>query len=518
MRCQTFFVGMIPTKIALVGAVSSVVASAFGAAPPQAAQQATVRVICRIRAGHEQTVRVTVKALGLGGESIRTDVPGIQSDALTATLVGVQAIDVDSPTDWPHIDGEMAEAGQLAKYIVVEARETTPLQTLLAQLLLHPDIFESVEADSPGTVLGTTIPNDPLFSLQYGLNNTGAPVAGLPGITSADISALDAWELSGAAPMIIAIVDTGVSQSHPDLILKLVPGRNFSGPDATATDDSSIIPHGTRCAGIAGAAANNGIGISGVSWNARIMPVRVADQWGNSSESMCASGIIWAVDHGARIISVSLGFTAGTEYLRAAVEYAAGAGAVIVAAAGNSPGVPVYFPARLPGVLAVSATNNQDVIGPFCTSGPEVDVCAPGVWIMTTTDSAANPNGYSYETGTSMAVPFVSGIAALLLETAPWLSALEVRRIIRDTADDRGPVGWDPRYGFGRVNAARALESIAGNDQVCVADWNGDGAVTSADLFAYFTSFFAGQGDVTGDGQTNSLDLFEFLNRYYAGC
>lgn len=476
------------------------------------------RLVCRMRPGSEARVRATAESIGLGGSRILTAALAAPDKDLEAVLLGADAIELDSPISWDFADPALAHDAALARYVVITAPLGTGVEELHAALAARTDLFELVEFDGLGSSMGVEAPNDPHFALQYGLSNSGAAMGGIPGVPHADIHALEAWGLAGGAVITIAVLDTGVSQSHPDLAAKLVPGRNFVGSDPDATDDSTFVPHGTACAGIAAASANDGVGISGVSWTGRIMPVRIADQWGNSSELACANGIIWAVDHGARVISISLGYTTGTSYLRSAVTYASASGAVIVAAAGNTPTAPVYFPARLPEVIAVTATDNRDALATFSTTGPEVDVAAPGVMIFTTTDSSSLPNGYRFETGTSMAAPFVSGIAALLLETAPWLSSSEVRRIIRDTADDRGPAGWDPGYGAGRVNAAMALASLAGEDQVCAADWDGDGLVTSADLFAFLTDYFAGHADVNGDGRTSSADLLEFVNRFMAGC
>lgn len=519
MQWTSFLYGLIPSMTVgitvAIGAANEAVDSNGQVGMTEAP---ATRLVCRVRPGLEARIRATAESLGIGGGRIRTAAFAATDEGLEATLVRAGAIELDSPISWEFAEPANALAAALNRFVVITAPKEVDAESLQRELAARTDLFEAVELDGQGSSMGVSAPNDPHFGLQYGLTNTGAAMGGIPGVPHADIHALEAWGLAGGAIVTIAVLDTGVSRSHPDLVGKLVPGRNFIGSDPEATDDSPYVPHGTACAGIAAASANDEVGISGVSWTGRIMPVRVADQWGNSSELACANGIIWAVDHGARVISISLGYTSGTAYLRSAVTYASASGAVIVAAAGNTPGVPVYFPARLPEVIAVTATDNRDLLATFCTTGPEVDVAAPGVLIFTTTDSNSQPNGYRFETGTSMAAPFVSGIAALLLETAPWLSSSEVRRIIRDTADDRGPAGWDAGYGTGRVNAAQALASLAGEDQVCPADWNGDGLVTSTDLFAFLNDFFAGHADVNGDGRTDSSDLLEFVTRFMGGC
>ncbi len=380
------------------------------------------------------------------------------------------------------------------------------------------DAVDTAQTDSIGGVLDDP-PSDPFFSLQYGLHNTGAPIQGQPGLPNADISALKAWiGAPDGRQIVIAILDTGVSYSHPDVAPKLVPGWNCTGIGAPDdADDSWYFSHGTACAGVAAAIGDNGIGVAGVCWGARIMPVKVANAFGSSSETQAGNGMIWAADHAANVASMSLGFSDGIAFFHDSVRYAYRKGLVVVAASGNSPGAPIAFPARWPEVIAVGATNNRDELAQFTSTGPQMSVSAPGVDIYTTWDTTAEPDSYHYETGTSMSGPFVAGLACLLLSANPSLTNDQIRFVIEVTADDKGDPGWDPGFGWGRVNARAALDAIGGPSR-CRADWNHDGAVTSQDLFQFLQDFFAGDADYNGQDGTTSQDLFDFLGDFFAGC
>jgi hypothetical protein len=437
---------------------------------------------------------------------------------LSSTLEAHHAQSISPIAGTAPANAELARACGLDRYFIVNVPTGTDLPSLSADLSTLAAV-ESVELDCIGSILSIPPPpDDPDFPLQWGLLNTGAPVQGQNGTPGADTSAVPAWQNSQGCPSnIIAILDTGVSQSHPDVAPKLVPGINTSGGDPADTDDSLFVSHGTACAGIAAAVGNDGVGIAGMDWNARIMPVKVANLYGYSSESQCAAGLIFAADHGADVASISLGFSEGSDFFHSAVQYAHAAGLFICAAAGNTPGVPIYFPARWPEVVAVGATDNNDELAIFETTGPEMCVCAPGVDVLTCWDTSLNPNSWQYETGTSMACPLVAGLASLLWSVNPALTNDQIRFILELTADDRGPPGWDPGYGYGRINAARAVHLATGGGN-CGADWNHDDQVTSQDVFDFIHDYFNGNADFNNDGVTTSDDFFLFITVYFSGC
>ena len=311
----------------------------------------------------------------------------------------------------------------------------------------------------------TATPNDPFFRYQYALNNTGQDI-GAPGSPSgkakADIRATLGWEeTKGAAETIIAILDSGVDFDHPDIRNKVVShGRDFANDDWDATDDNG---HGTYVAGIAAADTNNDEGIAGVAWNCRILPVKVTDSDGSGYYSWLIDGIIWATDQGADVINLSLGGDVDDPFLEEACKYAFDQGVVIAAAAGNDSG-PVVYPAAYDAyVLAVAATDYNDAVADFSNFGPEVDVAAPGVYILGPAPQAYVGTGYLpylFASGTSEAAPHVAGLAALIKSLKPDLPPADIMNVIRYTADDvnRSTLsGRDDHIGYGRINMERAL-------------------------------------------------------------
>lgn len=313
------------------------------------------------------------------------------------------------------------------------------------------------------------VPNDPYFlNYQYNLRNRGGILDISPDIqpqttAGADIKATTAWDVTeGGAETIIAIVDTGVDMTHPELVSKLVSsGHDFANNDDDATDD---VWHGTHVAGIAAADTNNAEGIAGVAWNCRILPVKVTDATGDGFYSWIIDGIIWAADHGADVINVSLGGNFPDPFLEDACKYAHDKGAVVVAAAGNDGIALVLYPAAYDAyVLAVAASDYNDEIADFSSFGPEVDVAAPGVWILAPAPQWYVGDGflpYLFGSGSSMAAPHVAGLAALIKSVKPDLSVDDIMKLIRYTADDINKTahpGRDDYAGYGRINMTRAL-------------------------------------------------------------
>ena len=208
--------------------------------------------------------------------------------------------------------------------------------------------------------------------------------------------------------------------------------------------------HGTYTSGIMAAEFNNSTGVAGVCWGCRVLPVKVLDSQGGGNVSDFARGMRWAVDHGARVINVSAGVEYTTKTMSDAVQYALQHNVVVVASAGNTPDGKPRWPAAYDGVIAVSASDRNDVIADFASYGDFLDLTAPGVDILSSVWSQGRLT-YAWGSGTSSAAPFVSGAAGLLLSVNANLTPEQVKGALQDSADDLGPKGWDPHYGWGRL-------------------------------------------------------------------
>ena len=276
--------------------------------------------------------------------------------------------------------------------------------------------------------------NDPSFASQWHLARIAAPAA---------------WDVAlGAAGIVVGVVDSGVDGTHPELASRMEPGYNLYSGNA---DSSDVNGHGTWVAGTVAAAGDNAVGVSGVAWQSKIMPVRVSDAQGVAWTSAIANGITWAVDHGARVVNVSFGGVAASPTIANAAQYARSKGAVVVASAGNCSCVDAT--AENAYVLSVGATDQNDDLASFSSRGNYVDVSAPGVSILTTNRGG----GYVYAQGTSFSSPIVAGVVALMMKTNPSLSPTDLVTLVKANADDRGTAGWDASFGYGRVNASRAV-------------------------------------------------------------
>ncbi len=351
---------------------------------------------------------------------------------------------------------------------VLEIPEDKTVEEMIYLLNQNPDV-EYAEPDYVAYILVT--PNDTFFKYQYNLYNSGQRVAppGVPGAPSgkerADIKATAAWEeTKGDDDIVIAILDTGVELTHPDLKNKIFSsGRDFVNEDFDASDDNG---HGTYVAGIAAAETNNSEGIAGVAWNCKILPVKVMNEDGEGYYSWIVDGLIWAVDQGAEVINFSIGGEASSFSLEEAVKYAYEKDVLIAAAAGNE-GSSVLYPAAYDAYcLAVAASDYDDSTPDWSNYGPEVDVSAPGVWILSLWPENLTPSGYLpyvWGNGTSASTPHVSGFAALIKSIKPWLSAREIMSVIRYSADDINSSfhpGKDDFAGYGRINMEKGLVPI----------------------------------------------------------
>ncbi len=312
---------------------------------------------------------------------------------------------------------------------------------------------------APSLPVPLPAPNDPLYPVQWGYGRINAPPA---------------WGLAQRA-VTVAVLDTGLDNGHPEFTGRVVAGANFVQAGQPPTDDNG---HGTHVSGIIAAAGGNGIGGVGVAWQARIMPIKVADSSGNLSSEAWLNGIAFAVAHGAQVINMSFGGTTFSSTEQAYISDAWNHGVVLVASAGNSgdAGNPIEYPAGYTNVVSVAATGPDNSRAYYSESNRFVTVAAPGGdahfsndpeghFIISTWPLGLGSNyqtGYGREIGTSQAAPFVSGLAALMFGTGTgWTNATLVDRITA-TATDLGPAGRDDSYGFGLINVAAAVGNPPG--------------------------------------------------------
>ena len=298
---------------------------------------------------------------------------------------------------------------------------------------------------------GATVaaPDDALYAMQWHLNNTGQT----GGRAGADLRAADAWAVTtGAADVLIAVIDSGIDYRHEDLDdgrVRTDIDWDFVNLDDDAMDDNG---HGTHVAGSIAAESNNGTGVTGLMWQASLVAYKVCDRSGSCATDAIAKAIRQAAHVDADIINMSLGGSCA-QTIADAVNYAYfDRGTVIVAAAGNE-AAGVSYPAAFPPVIAVGAVDYNDRLAYFSNFGPEIDVVAPGVNVLSTIPN----DNYETYSGTSMASPQVAAVAGLILAQHPGIENDMVRALIRQAVDDRGAVGYDIRYGYGRINAAKAV-------------------------------------------------------------
>ncbi|WP_225442592.1 S8 family serine peptidase [Paenibacillus lycopersici] len=276
------------------------------------------------------------------------------------------------------------------------------------------------------------------------------------------IGAKEAWsKVRDQTDLTIALIDTGVDLDHPDLKNNLVPGVNLVTPGKPPEDDNG---HGTEVAGVIAAEGNNKLGIAGILWHARIMPVKALDADGYGDEERLGEAITYAVDHGARILVLSVGLYRYSPYLKDIAAYAESKGALLVAASGNDGELlgskaKVKYPAAYPTVMAVAGATAAGKPEPRSNTGPEIDLAAP--WSVYTT---ALGGGYKQEQGTSMAAPQVAAAAALVWAVHPGYKPYQIRSLLRQSAQDIGNPGFDNASGYGLLRVDNAVRATLAAD------------------------------------------------------
>ncbi|MEL6497319.1 MAG: S8 family serine peptidase [Planctomycetota bacterium] len=440
-------------------------------------------------------VRVSGPAAGAGGDG-RGLVAGLPSVA-------------DSR---PIASGLVLSTGE---YHIVRLADGGDVGALEAAVASHGALSMRPVIAGKATTDSRDLPNDPFVFDQYAILNEGQMVGGVPGVAGADVRAAAAWQLQrGSAQVRVAVIDSGVSATHPDLVSKLDDGVNITGGPTDDTD-SPFNTHGTHIAGIVAASTNNSEGVVGVSWGSRLVPIKAANPLGFTSDVWLAEGLLWAADNDVDVAVMSFGLSGYSDVLADAVRYAHAQGVIVVASSGNTGSSGVLYPAAYPEVIAVGATDNADALASFSTTGPEIEFVAPGVSILSTTHTMFEPDTYDYSSGTSVSTPIVAGVAALMRSANPEISVGEVRRILAATARDLGDLGRDEMFGYGRVNAQRALQELLGIPW-CYADVDGNGDIRPTDFTVWSAIYLLGdpRADQNRDGVVTPGDFNAFVLNY----
>jgi thermitase len=320
---------------------------------------------------------------------------------------------------------------------VLKIKDKGNVAAKIRALSKNPNI---IYAEPDYIVKSELTPNDPMYKDQWSHQYVYTPAA---------------WDTTtGSEGNIIAILDSGLELTHPDILGRTIPGYDFINKDDDPSDDRG---HGTRVTGLALATGNNAQGVVGVDWQSRIMPVKVLDSNGTGTWFGVGQGIVWAVDNGAKVINMSFSAYSANYALMDAVKYASSKSVVMVAASGNDGNDVKNYPAALPEVMAVGSSY-KDRLSAFSSYGEHLSVSAPGESVYTTTLGGL----YARIAGTSAASPHVAGLASLVWAANPNLSAVQVREIIESTARDLGDPGFDIYFGHGHINAEAAVKKAQG--------------------------------------------------------
>ena len=307
-------------------------------------------------------------------------------------------------------------------------------------------LMYALEVAAPGVAFGPPLtvedqPSPLAETIPVGINQIKAPLA---------------WDCSRGKGIRVAVLDTGIDGTHPDLAPNYRGATSFVVGEPAADDGNG---HGTHCAGTIAAAINDS-GVVGVAPAASLYAVKVLSASGSGNWSWLIAGIDWCIQRGIKILSMSLGGPSAPSALEAMCDAAWNKGHLLIAAAGNtgatsSPGVGV--PGKYANVVAVSAIDSANTIAPFSSRGPEVELSAPGVQVLSTQPGG----GHAKLSGTSMACPHVSGVAAVAWGAHRFSDNITIRRLLARTSDNLGVFGRDDLFGYGRVDAAQAASTLA---------------------------------------------------------
>jgi len=279
-----------------------------------------------------------------------------------------------------------------------------------------------------------------------------SPLAETVPVGVSQVKAPLAWDASRGKGINVAILDTGIDALHPDLAPNVKGAVSFV-PGQTPADGHG---HGTHCAGTIGAAIN-GSGVVGVAPAASLFAVKVLANNGSGNWSWLIAGISWCIQNRMRVLSMSLGGQQAPAALETICNTAFTNGLLLVAAAGNDgTQFPIGVPGRYKNVIAVTAIDSANVLAPFSSRGPEAEICAPGVNVL----SCKPGGGFQTMSGTSMACPHVAGGAAVVWGAHRFATNVQIWNLLGATADNLGPPGWDPHFGYGRLDVDQAAVAL----------------------------------------------------------
>ncbi len=387
----------------------------------------------------------STRSVPISGASLMTGIDKKTTVEMPKAPVGLQVVIRLSEGLGPDQVAKTVGAQVLRRGPLNYATLGFPVGAVKEQILKELSQFPGIQNAEENHLVQTSSLSvaDSLSDKQWSLKDAGVPSAWSMGATGKGIT--------------IAIIDTGIDLKHPDLVGNIMPGYNSmtGSSDPGANRDNN--GHGTHVAGIA-AAELNGVGIVGVAYQAKIMPIKAMDRDGKGLDDALADGIVWAADHGAKIINLSFGSSEQSDILTHAIAYAVNQGSLLVAATGNfdpetetNPGV--NYPAADPKVLAVSAIDQYGQIANYSSTGPQVALAAPGSGILSDWLNST----YAFADGTSMAAPFVSGEAALIWSVHPSWNRLQIIQALEDGVRVQGSGGRNSSFGYGLVDVALAL-------------------------------------------------------------